>query len=375
MDEIKFTRKELYDLVWSQPLSVLARKYNISDNGLRKICIKSNIPLPENGYWQKIRYGKPVNTKLLSENYSGKNVIVLNEREIDLDGDTFQVVNIQIELEKEIELNSSLPLRVPDRLTNPDRLTTNTIKYYEAVSKFDYRNGIEYPSRNEVLNIDVQKASMSRAIRFMDTLIKLLRTRNHGIKFHNNKTIVVVDGEEIEFRLRERMRVSGNKDSFGGRILENTGEFIFIIGDYRRKELNEKKATLETKLPTILAIIELEGKRLKEERIEHERRRKIQEEKERIAKEILARKEKEFADFKKLFKLSKRHEEAEVIRRYIQKLEDFAISRNELTDTIKEKIAWARKKADWYDPFIESEDELLIDVNREDLTMKKQGYW
>lgn len=356
-------------------MSVLARKYNISDNGLRKICLKYNIPLPENGYWQKIRYGKPVNIKQLSENYSGKNVIVLNERKIDLDGDTFQVVNPLTKLVKEIELNSSLPLRVPDRLTNPDRLTTNTIKYYEAVTKFDYRNGIEYPSRNEVLNIDIQKASMSRAMRFMDTLIKLLRIRNHGIKFHYNKTIVVVDGEEIEFRLRERMRVSGNKDSFGGRILENTGEFIFIIGDYRRKEINEKKAPLETKLPTILAIIELEGKRLKDERIEYERRRKIQEEKERIAKEILARKEKELADFKKLFKLSKRHEEAEVIRRYIQKLEEFAISRNELTDATKEEIAWARKKADWYDPFIESEDELLIDVNREDLTMKKQGFW
>lgn len=374
MKEFVFTRKELYDLVWSQPLSVLARKYNISDNGLRKICLKSNIPLPENGYWQKIRYGKPVNIKHLSENYSGKNVIVLNERKIDLDGDTFQVVNPLTELEKAIELNSSLPLRVPDRLTNPDRLTTNTIKYYEAVSKFDYRNGIEYPSRNEVLSIDVPKASMSRAIRFMDTLIKLLRIRNHAIKFYNNKTIVVVDGEEIEIRLRERMRVSGNKDSFGGRILENTGEFIFIIGDYRRKEINEKKATLETKLSTILAIIEMEGKRLKEERIEHERRRKIQEEKERIAKEILARKEKELADFKKLFKLSKRHEEAEVIRRYIQKLEDFAISRNELTDTTKEEIAWARKKADWYDPFIEAHDELLNEVNKEGLKFKRQNY-
>ena len=62
MEEIKFTRKELYDLVWSSPLSVLAKKYNISDNGLRKNCIKMNIPLPETGYWQKLRYGKTVKT-------------------------------------------------------------------------------------------------------------------------------------------------------------------------------------------------------------------------------------------------------------------------------------------------------------------------
>jgi len=29
-----FTRQNLYELVWSKPLSVLAREYQISDNGL-----------------------------------------------------------------------------------------------------------------------------------------------------------------------------------------------------------------------------------------------------------------------------------------------------------------------------------------------------
>ena len=55
-----FDRKELYDLVWSRPLLTLSKKYIISDNGLRKICIKMNIPLPQNGHWQKIRYSKSV---------------------------------------------------------------------------------------------------------------------------------------------------------------------------------------------------------------------------------------------------------------------------------------------------------------------------
>ena len=32
------TRKELYDLVWENPMSKLAKKYNLSDNGLRKVC-------------------------------------------------------------------------------------------------------------------------------------------------------------------------------------------------------------------------------------------------------------------------------------------------------------------------------------------------
>jgi len=32
MKELVFTRKELYDLVWSEPLIQLAKKLNISDH-------------------------------------------------------------------------------------------------------------------------------------------------------------------------------------------------------------------------------------------------------------------------------------------------------------------------------------------------------
>lgn len=56
----KISRQELYDLVWSKPMTALAKEYNISDNGLRKICKKLDIPLPQLGHWQKLQYGKKV---------------------------------------------------------------------------------------------------------------------------------------------------------------------------------------------------------------------------------------------------------------------------------------------------------------------------
>ncbi len=49
LKEITITRKQLCDMVWSEPLSRLAKKYQISDNGLRKICRRMKIPLPPNG--------------------------------------------------------------------------------------------------------------------------------------------------------------------------------------------------------------------------------------------------------------------------------------------------------------------------------------
>lgn len=65
MEKIEFTREELYELVWSEPLSRLARKYDISDTGIRKKCKKMNIPLPQNGYWSKIKFGYKVPLSLI----------------------------------------------------------------------------------------------------------------------------------------------------------------------------------------------------------------------------------------------------------------------------------------------------------------------
>jgi hypothetical protein len=66
MEKIIFTRKRFYDLIWSEPLSRLSKKYAISDNGLRKMCTKYNVPIPKNGYWIKLKFNKPVKPEKLT---------------------------------------------------------------------------------------------------------------------------------------------------------------------------------------------------------------------------------------------------------------------------------------------------------------------
>lgn len=45
------TGKELYDLVWSKPITALAREYGISDKAIHKWCAKDKIIKPPAGYW------------------------------------------------------------------------------------------------------------------------------------------------------------------------------------------------------------------------------------------------------------------------------------------------------------------------------------
>ena len=57
--ERRMHTKELYDLVWSQPMKPVAASVGISDLALAKQCKKANIPVPNRGYWARKQAGKP----------------------------------------------------------------------------------------------------------------------------------------------------------------------------------------------------------------------------------------------------------------------------------------------------------------------------
>jgi len=58
--EIKIGRAELFERVWSLPMSKLAEGWGISGNGLKKVCRRVQIPVPPRGYWAKLKAGHRV---------------------------------------------------------------------------------------------------------------------------------------------------------------------------------------------------------------------------------------------------------------------------------------------------------------------------
>lgn len=66
-----FTREEFYELVWSKPLTHLAKEFAISDVALHKICKKHDIPNPPLGWWAKKAAGKNVTQAPLPKAKSG----------------------------------------------------------------------------------------------------------------------------------------------------------------------------------------------------------------------------------------------------------------------------------------------------------------
>ena len=377
MEQVTLTRKELYDLVWAEPLSRLAKKYKISDNGLRKSCKRMNIPIPALGHWQKVQYGKRVIITKLPTKYEGKDEIILYEkREGDTDVDS-PIVQ-QRRLIQTIENTKDLPLKVPDRLSSrPDKLIRSTMDYYDAVRRYYKSHQGSYPDRINVLKIQVQEESRPRAVRLLDTIIKVLRSRKHDVIADHFTTYAKIGDEQVKFRLREKQRVSDTKTSYGGRQYESTGEFVFVIdiGSYTRKEVKDGHELIEAKISTIIAMLELEGERMKIERIESEIRRKKWEEQQRIEQELWERQDKEAKAFKKLFLKAIRLHQANILRNYIKTVESNTVKEVKLTEEFTKWLTWAEKKVSWYDPLINDPDPLLTDHHKTHLFKEFLKEW
>ncbi len=51
-------RDELYEQVWSESMKVVAKRYAISENALKKICAELSVPFPNPIYWMKLENGE-----------------------------------------------------------------------------------------------------------------------------------------------------------------------------------------------------------------------------------------------------------------------------------------------------------------------------
>ena len=56
----RYDREQLYTEIWLEPIQHVAKKYDISDVGLAKVCRRLNIPRPGRGYWAMKAAGKPL---------------------------------------------------------------------------------------------------------------------------------------------------------------------------------------------------------------------------------------------------------------------------------------------------------------------------
>ncbi len=359
-ESIILTREELYEMVWRESILSISKKYDISDVGIRKTCKRLDIPTPPNGHWQRLRYGKK-SPKAKLPKFSGKEEKII-----------WQARTAESEIAKTVKMvtdNTVLKIHIPEKLINPDKLIIEARERLNHMDEWTRPGELRYSNR-DTLDIRVTDKFISRALRFMDTLIKTLRLRGHEVRIDDASwrpsTYVEFEGQKVKIFLRERTkRVYKNDNGWNRSDMVPSGVLFFRVEGENGREFVEGNRTLEEMFPDIIEKIELEGQKLIIREAVWAKERAIRDAEEKIRKEHEERQQKEVDDMIELLAKFNRWQQTLQLREYLDELENKMIQDNKNTEDFMSWLKRAREKADWLDPMIERKDEWLDVFDRE----------
>ncbi|PAY17436.1 hypothetical protein CKO51_21200 [Rhodopirellula sp. SM50] len=224
---ILISRKELYDLVWSEPMTKLATRYGMSDVGIKNLCRKHSVPTPPDGHWASIAHGKKSPKADLPK---------LDDDDVN----EIQILRKLFDAAQEALATPVASIVVSDRLSKPHRLIEQARSRLRGGDPVD--SGIVNPPRNLCcLDISVSKKSLTRALRILDALMKHWESTGGSVSAGNPGTEFSREGDAVSISLTEqvaRHEKPNRQQSWKEYSYKPTGRLSFSIdgwGDGMRK--------------------------------------------------------------------------------------------------------------------------------------------
>jgi hypothetical protein len=349
------SRKQFYDLVWSKPLTQLSEELGMSDNGLRKICKKYDIPLPKMGHWQKVQYGKKTEQEKLGNFDKWVNTqILINESEGDDQDHYLTKIAKRV---KEIEQSCSKFLPVPEKLIKPHHFIKVAKANLNAQKKGNnWRNLPQCIQTNiNLLSISVQKHNVARALRIMDVFIKMAEYRGHEI-VNEESTTLIIDGERFKICFREKhTRQNILNERWPTTEMVPNDKLSIKYEYFISKEWVDKGMLLEEQLPRILAFFELKSIEDKEEKerfriaqLEASRNREIEQ---KFSVQRVWEEKKQGV----LMASSQEWRKAEDLRQFIKKIE----ASKDNSDKVHDWLKWSKQQLLELDPLSDGIEEFV----------------
>lgn len=193
-----FTRKEFYDLVWSKPMTHLAKEFILSDVALHKICRKHDVPNPPLGWWAKKAAGHtPRQTPLprLKKGVADTIVIVSGEfrEESELIAQAREAARIAASHVEAEALSPSHPIvqRTLDRLRR---------------AKASELNGLVTIDGRGLISLSVAVASAERLETMLNQLAEVAAPMGAKLVATEQGAAFEYDGEIVNFNVAEGVR-------------------------------------------------------------------------------------------------------------------------------------------------------------------------
>ncbi len=438
---MKFTREQLYKEIWETSARQVAIKYSLNYQKLLNQCKEISIPLPGGKYFynrqhgldidnlitplpdskvsdievekQRIRIQKKetvvefekdirINTEKTLETDSNQNKTV-NKVKILFDRDTLYSSLNFLEREKK---DSIIKILSEFEISERKRLHKKVVAYKESIvvwhkrvkaSERDYydpryrRNDLSQPKFIK----DVSEEQLPRLYRILDTLITIFE--KIGERITNDLRIQIgkdtVDFEVIESTVKvnheltkeeARQLVEYNDEvkrrSYASK--PNIRKYDYIPNGLLRIKVSNGEYIKDTKLnkledmiPEIVILFYqryFEIRTQREDWEETQRKREEEKQKARMLQERIDQEKKKTREF---LNMLSDYKLADEIRKFVGILKD-----SDKAD--QETIEWMSRKADWIDPTISAEDELLgkrehykSDEEKNKFLKEEKYYW
>ena len=368
------TRKQLYDKVWSTPMTAISKEYGLSDVGMAKLCKRHEIPRPPRGYWAKVEHGqKPPKEELPNPDQDAN--IEIHGHEVDNEMDS------QVQAEVDAALEKLGPVAVREDLRGAHHLIGEMREYLNGRNVFS--TGIFNITPDAPLDLKVSKTGLHRALRIMDALLKAMEAQGWTI---STGPVVSVLGVDIPLSLSEGVVSKSEEppeDDSGGRYQFHhsrmiskqvpSGEFTLVMGGksswYRRKVKDGVRQRLEDMLQKVLeGMVAIASSHRQDELAREERERQwaeeqrreeaIRERKARLKKKILAEK----ARVNALVREMRQWRQSQDLRAYIEaRKRQHLAGRNPdaMDDDFSRWHQWALDQAARLDPLCPSPPSIL----------------
>ena len=247
---------------------------------------------------------------------------------------------------------------MPERIATHHPLVRATKKLLENIDNSKEKLKFwQVSQEHDLLPIHTDSILRSRALRFMDTLIRIVEAMGHTITFEYSRCHVEMFGQKTEINLRQKVYRIREKDESGWsrESWEQSNKLEFQAGpSFRQKNwIDTNKRKLEEYLPEIIAWIEKDCRYwhdLRAQQAVEENIRLLEEQKlEAIKKE----EELEQAKVNQLFTDAENWDRAMLLRRYVNEMEKRAKLENQMNQNTREYIVWARKVINGLNPLNE----------------------
>ena len=377
-------RETLYIEVWTDPVTVVAPRYGLSDVGLAKICRSLAIPLPSRGYWAKVKAGKvmgraPLPPLRQSSAVSTGLVKLPPESAAAHDEARRTAAKVRKEalaIHPTTEIGSAA-----------HRLVSATSKRLRRRDGWP-EGTILRSAPTEVLNLSVTKGSLDRALAISDALIKAFERERFSVEVDAEKGLTwlkwLETGTKMQFAVTEHVQRSAHVKTPSEERAEKrywnrsrwesmlsypsiprydftpTGKLTIEIGRWPSRKWNDTPRTqLEQRLGEVVGGAMLLAREIHAKAQEEARRAEAF----RVATArydfLTTRRADEFARFKEFEEEATNWERAERLRKFVSAKEESLRWDGELSAEQADWLEWARAKADWLDPLVSVSDPIL----------------